>query len=150
MRYFAYGSNMSEARFREPRRCPTARTLGKAKADGWRLVFDKQSITWNGTAANLRPDLGDFVWGVLYYISSPAEIEGLRRGEKGYSAKDIGVASAPGEHEVATAFVAAQGVEHSPTAAYLDCMIEGAQGHGLPLEYVTRLTSISVAQEGTR
>lgn len=150
VRYFAYGSNMSEARFREHGRCPTAKTLSKAWADGWRLVFDKQSSTWKGTAANLRPDPEDVVWGVLYDISSPSEIERLRRGESGYAARDVGVTSPSGEREVATTFLAAQGVEHPPTAAYLDCMIQGAQQHGLPPEYVARLRSIPVAREGTR
>ena len=63
--YYAYGSNMSTRRLLS--RVPDARTLGRARLAGMRLVCNKPGRDGSGKA-NLVEDAGAHVWGVLYDI----------------------------------------------------------------------------------
>lgn len=64
--YFAYGSNMNparlEARIGAPRRALSGRL------DGWRLCFDKRSSVAGISHANVQPEAGAIVEGVLYEL----------------------------------------------------------------------------------
>lgn len=64
--YFAYGSNMNparlEARIGAPRRALSGRL------DGWRLCFDKRSSVAGVSHANVQPEAGAVVEGVLYEL----------------------------------------------------------------------------------
>lgn len=67
MNYFAYGSNM------DPRvmvdTIPDASALGPGRLEGFRLAFNVYSERWQGGAANLEPDEGAYVWGVVWKMS---------------------------------------------------------------------------------
>jgi len=52
--YFAYGSNLDGAQMR--RRCPSARLVGAAILDGYRLGFAGQSAAWGGGVATVVRD----------------------------------------------------------------------------------------------
>jgi gamma-glutamylcyclotransferase len=69
MLYFAYGSNMDEARMTEPNRCPNARFIFKAVLTGYRLAFTRQTQAGTGAADILAAD-GCAVRGVVYDINS--------------------------------------------------------------------------------
>ena len=67
--YFAYGSNMSEARMQERQVSYTARTKGEL--EGYRLCFNKRASSPAGHGyANVEPDPGSIVKGVLYCIDA--------------------------------------------------------------------------------
>lgn len=68
--YFAYGSNMDEARMRA--RCPTALKVGTGSVGGWRVA--------ERLYADIEPKRGARVWGVVWAIT-PAELRMLDRAE---------------------------------------------------------------------
>src|SRR6185503_11367766 len=66
MIYFAYGSNMNWDRMRE--RCPSARSLFKARPNGFRLDFTRYSTSNRCGSADIVVDPPSTVWGVVYHI----------------------------------------------------------------------------------
>jgi len=78
--YFAYGSNMNPARVTQ--RGLRFDALAGARLAGYRLTFDKTSKLHPGLGhANLSYAPDDEVEGVLYWLSSPVEIEKMDRFE---------------------------------------------------------------------
>lgn len=71
--YFAYGSNMLQARLRA--RCPSAIPLGIAKACGYRLEFTKKGIDGSGKATLVASEAGCDVPGFLYEISDEDSVK---------------------------------------------------------------------------
>lgn len=63
--YFAYGSNLLTQRLTA--RCPSARSIGIARAPGFESGFFLRSSDGSGKVGIL-PKLGGEVWGVLYEI----------------------------------------------------------------------------------
>ncbi|MCE7891177.1 MAG: gamma-glutamylcyclotransferase, partial [Sorangiineae bacterium PRO1] len=57
--YFAYGSNLGQSALRE--RCPSARQLGVARVEGFRLGFTRRSEKRRGGVADLVPAPGSVV-----------------------------------------------------------------------------------------
>ena len=64
--YFAFGSCMCLQSFRET--VPRFDVVGPARAAGRRLAFTFESVGRSGGVADLVPDPGGEVWGVLYRI----------------------------------------------------------------------------------
>ena len=67
--YFAYGSNMLTERLRMRKRCPSAEPIGVAEAQGYRLVFKKESEDGSSKATLARGEHSDKVYGVLFQIN---------------------------------------------------------------------------------
>ena len=68
MNYFAYGSNMDEARMKE-RQCLFSDAQAASLLD-WKLVFDKQSQKMPEVGfGNVEPDKGSLVEGILYTLN---------------------------------------------------------------------------------
>lgn len=63
--YFAYGSNLDYTRMFS--RCGSADVLGRTQLEDYRLVFMENNA--RRIVANIVPSKGDFVEGVVYYIS---------------------------------------------------------------------------------
>jgi mycothiol synthase len=81
-RYFAYGSNMWEPWLRS--RCPSARTVGTARLEGWGAVYDKPGA--DGSAKlNIRPGASAVTHGVVYEIAN-SERAALDAAEPRYDA----------------------------------------------------------------
>src|SRR5215470_12112989 len=121
--YFAYGSNMESETFGGRRGITWARALA-ARAPGWRLVVDKPSLlrTHEGYA-NIVPDAGVAVLGVLYEITA-ADLAHV---------------------EQVTAFTLVSERRDPallPSDRYLACLIAGAEEHGLPADYVAFLRAL--------
>ncbi|WP_106479057.1 gamma-glutamylcyclotransferase family protein [Phytohalomonas tamaricis] len=70
--YFAYGSNMNEARM-QARVGGTRRALA-GRLEHWELTFDKASRVAGLSHANVRPAAGHHVEGVLYELVEDAQI----------------------------------------------------------------------------
>jgi gamma-glutamylcyclotransferase len=151
--YFAYGSNMHTATFRGRRGIEFSRAL-PARAAGWRLVLDKPPLVPIGEAfANIVPDAGAVVLGVLYEITRAdldhVELsEGVQLGN--YRRIEIPVVPlAPaGEEVLASTLVS----EHRnatllPSQRYMACLIAGAVEHGLPPDYVAFLRGMPACPE---
>ena len=139
--YFAYGSNMLQARLRA--RCPSARLIDRATAIGFDFEFSKRSIDGSGKAT-LIPTRGVLCPGVIFEISR-SEIDQLDRAEgagAGYERYDDFVAEFAGTGEqVAVLTYLANAPDHrlKPFDWYLALVIAGALKNGLCDEHVVRL-----------
>jgi cation transport regulator ChaC len=78
MLYFAYGSNMDQARLRE--RVPSARLTGIARLDGYRLAFTRRSIRSHSGVADIISAPGFAIMGIAFEVDD-AEIDALDRAE---------------------------------------------------------------------
>lgn len=137
--YFAFGSNMSSARFLT--RVPLARSVGRARLDGWRFTCDKLGMDGSAKANILRHE-GAFVWGVVF-IMPAAALPDLDAIEGGYERVTVEV-----EHErlrkiesicYASKVRAADTVPH---AWYKRHIVTGAVEHGLPTDYIAFLRAL--------
>jgi gamma-glutamylcyclotransferase (GGCT)/AIG2-like uncharacterized protein YtfP len=143
MRYFAYGSNMDPVQMRD--RAPGARALGAARLSGWRLTFTRDSPGWGGGVGHIEPDEGGEVWGVLWDASDDDlhnldEYEGVAVGA--YVRERVTVAHADTEVEAIVYLAVPRGYKQ-PSKRYIEALVRGAEAHGLPQEYVSRLRSLS-------
>ena len=153
--YFAYGSNLSWTQMQ--RRCPEARFKCVAALREHRLAFTRTSERWQGGGvADVAPDSGKVVWGVVYEVS-PADLDSLDRFEgfqEGRAANDYtrgriqvldrGRATRPLEAWIYRA-VPQEG-RFAPSAAYRDTIVAGAKHWKLPELYVEDLEKIPVKQ----
>jgi gamma-glutamylcyclotransferase (GGCT)/AIG2-like uncharacterized protein YtfP len=153
--YFAYGSNMSWTQMQH--RCPGARFKCVAKLADHKLAFTRTSERWQGGGvADVAPDSGKAVWGVVYEVT-PADLDSLDRWEgyvEGRAANeytrgkvtilDRGRASKPLEAWIYRAVP--QGPHFAPGAAYRDTLVAGAKHWKLPELYVEDLEAIPVAK----
>jgi len=152
--YFAYGSNMQSATLRGRRGVEYRRAVA-ARLDGWRLVLDKPPlIPIGGSFANVIPDPSAAVHGVLFEVSEDdlAHLdltEGVLVGN--YERVPVTVLPlSPPEAEVVVAYtLTSQRREPQlmPTHRYMQLLIEGAEEHGLPAEYIAFLRSIPSREE---
>ena len=140
---FAYGSNMCSGRFRAYGIKPVG--WGRAALlDRYCLDFSKMSKDGSGKAT-VFPCAGHQVWGVLYGIDD-ADLTRLDKGERtGYNRSKITVRTADGIPVEAWVYIATKPItthQLRPYTWYKRFLVEGAQEHLLPPEYVARLREI--------
>ena len=147
-RYFAYGSNLSEARLHE--NCPSARLEAIASLSGHRLAFTRRSARWGGGVADIRPDSGGEVWGVVWRIDAVDGAaldrqEGVHASPPRYRRIEVAVTTPGGDVLDCLAYqVVEPEAEHvAPSAAYLGTMLRGARDAGLPESYAARIDAIA-------
>lgn len=146
--YFAYGSNLSLAQMAS--RCPAARSVGRALAKGYRLVFPRPSDTWKGGVAGIEP-IGDFhVEGAAYELTPDCvaaldEYEGLLETEAHYwrATIEIVLVETGQRAKAMTYFAHPTGPgHHDPHASYVSVMLNGARDHGLSEDWVKMLEAM--------
>jgi len=151
--YFAYGSNMQRATF-SGRRGIEPRSAAAARLTGWRLVLDKPPLIPMGQSfANVVEEPGAIVYGVLYELSPDAyahveRTEAVGLGNYHSIEVDIellGEASARRRARTLTAHRRAP--EMRPSTRYMSLMIEGAEEHGLPAEWISLLRNVPAEEE---
>lgn len=144
-RYFAYGSNMNAEQM--ARRCPSARLVAPARLEGFRLAFTRYSERWGAGVADVVPDLGFEVWGLLYELGED-DLVALDRCEghpTHYVRGELGVAVA-GEPVQAQVYTVREKDDfHPPAAQYLAMMIAAAEQHRFPPDYLALLRAVRVA-----
>lgn len=155
--YFAYGSNLSLAQMAS--RCPAARSVGRALAKGYRLVFPRPSDTWMGGVAGIVETDGDesggyHVEGAAYELTPACvaaldEYEGLLETEAHYWRATIEIVLVEtGEKRKAMTYFAhpvdsGGGTgHHDPHAGYVNVMLNGARDHGLSEDWVKMLEAM--------
>jgi hypothetical protein len=146
--YFAYGSNMSAAVFRER---AAGESAGPAVLRGRRLAFTLPSRRWGDRAADLAAAEGAAVWGRLWRVDE-AQFRSLDRYEAAYRRQEVtverGAAAGPDIVPAITYVVRAHRRapdEAAPAPAYLARMLEGAAECGLPGYYLARLRAAGPA-----
>ncbi|MEM7410728.1 MAG: gamma-glutamylcyclotransferase family protein [Myxococcota bacterium] len=142
--YFAYGSNLSTRRLQE--RVASAQPLGAARLRNYAFHLDKPGR--DGSAkANIRPDAGAEVWGVVFRLAPEAWTE-LDRYEGGYQRVSVRLewASAPETPgpTAETYLSALETQDRVATERYRAWMTEGAREHALPPAWCAMLAALPV------
>ena len=138
--YFAFGSNMLNARLK--RRCNSARVLTTAQARGYRVAFDKLSEDTSGKANLVRGDASSPATGVVYEISS-ADARKLDAVEgPGYRRRDLFpvVCLRSGDRLDTITYTARENVAGlHPYDWYLALVLAGLAEHGIDAAYARAL-----------
>jgi gamma-glutamylcyclotransferase len=136
--YFAYGSNMSNARLRN--RVPAAHSLGRAQLAGFRRTWNKPGRDGSGTA-NIVVAEAATVWGVLYALPGSAwrSLDGI---ELDYAREIHSVLDQRGECVGAQLYrwhSKPDAPDRAPHDWYRGHLLEGAREHELPDEVIADL-----------
>jgi len=146
--YFAYGSNLHDAIFRE-RRGICAREVRRGRLDGFRLRFNLPVGPGERGVANVEPAAGTWIFGALYLLT-PSDCERLDRSEGVHvgAYRRIAVDVRLDDGGTCAAFTYCSDRTHDarkPSARYLGLVVEGARQRGLPPEYVRWLEGLELA-----
>src|SRR5215469_16928692 len=149
MYYFAYGSNLNWGQMQ--RRCPSACFVDVAKLPNHRLAFTRFSSSRGCGVADIVEAEDRSVWGVVYEITDPADVQRLDRYEgvpEAYVRSSTGVFLCKTPEEAvnaATYFACKQPDPPLPNAEYKALIVAGAKFWRLPAEYIEELGRISIA-----
>jgi gamma-glutamylcyclotransferase (GGCT)/AIG2-like uncharacterized protein YtfP len=144
--YFAYGSNLSQARMAA--RVPSARALGSACLSGFRLTLDKRRADGSGKA-NLRAAQDERVYGAVYQISA-VHWEALDACEPGYRRMSAAVMATGSPLEVWT-YISGD-LTPDPVAFewYKRLIVAGAAEHALPRSWQQWLQTLPARPDAAR
>jgi gamma-glutamylcyclotransferase len=147
--YFAYGSNMHDSAFRQRRRI-RAFEWRAGRVKGYRLRFNLDGWPRDRAApANICPDPGAEVWGVLYRITRRDLLrldstEGVPGND--YRPAWVVAEDANGNEVPVVAYSAVGNpTDGTPSHRYITLLREGARAHGLPADWVRYLDSVAHA-----
>ncbi len=149
--YFAYGSNLSTDQI--VKRIGTITEAKRARLDGRRIAFNKRGSDGTGKA-NIVPDAGRRVWGVVYRVSPAAldEMDGYEGVAEGHYARSaVRVTCASGDETNAVTYVAGDAFlddSLSPSADYLQTILRGARAHCLPEDYIREIEEAARLGQG--
>lgn len=141
MIYFAYGSNMDLAQMKV--RCPGSDIIGIGQLSNYTMSFTRWSRSWKSGTADILPERGGIVHGVLYNLT----LDGLKKLDKfadypnSYVRQDVLVALGE-EFLPAMTYVARRQGVYSPSVSYMGKILHGALEHKLPQSYIAYLKSI--------
>ncbi len=141
MIYFAYGSNMDHEQMQT--RCPGHRVIGTVRLPNYALAFTRWSRSWNSGTADILPERGKEICGVLYDLT----LDDLKRMDKfadypnSYIRQDVFV-EMDGETLPALTYVAIRQGVFLPSRAYLSKMIQGAEKNKVSERYLGFLKSL--------
>jgi gamma-glutamylcyclotransferase len=153
MLYFAYGSNMDWAQMKE--RCRSARFVGAAVLQSYRLAFTRKSLKRGCGVADAVPDDGWEIWGVVYEIDD-LDIgrldasEGYRPGRmrNSYFRNECRVLLDGDGTQPLTVFTYFGDPQPSPplpNTEYMNHILTGAKHWHLPVKYMNELEQIETA-----
>ena len=141
--YIAYGSNMDEGQMAY--RCPTARLLGQAEVEGYRLLF-KGSLT--GAYATIEPQEGGRVPVLIWEIGErdEASLDRYEGYPSFYYKKDLTV-SLGGQEVTAMVYIMDERRRPGePSGAYYGVLERAYRKFGFPME--TLETALKAGRAG--
>ena len=125
--YFAYGSNMDTEQMLM--RCPQSIIQKKAVLSGYEFFIKKRGY------ANIRQNKQKVVHGIIYKITEDDESK-----LDDYEGVQYGTDTKPTSAELnAYYYLATETNEGQPKKGYLENIIEAAQAHNFPKEYIAEL-----------
>ena len=132
--YFAYGSNMDVMQMSD--RCPAALTVSTAELPSHRFVINTRGV------ATVVSDPTSTVQGLLWKISKKDErslsrYEGVKHGI--YKKAFVRVRLSNGTTSRALIYVATDSHPGTARPGYLEKVLSGAEGCGLPKSYIDQL-----------
>ena len=140
--YFAYGSNLKLRQLL--RRCPGSTVASRARLAGYRLAFTRYSTKRKGGVADIVAEEDAEVWGVLYDVDDEgmASLDAFEGVPRAYRRETLTVTDAEGVEREAQTYIANRTGEFAPGREYLDLIVTGARGHGLPDEYIRSVEAV--------
>jgi gamma-glutamylcyclotransferase (GGCT)/AIG2-like uncharacterized protein YtfP len=145
--YFAYGSNMNWQQMQ--RRCPSSRFICVARLLDYRFGITRHSRLRDCGTANVYPDQGGEVWGIIYEVSE-IDLTVLDTFEDGYRREILTFYPLENGKTPLRALVYLADIEQNvprPNAEYRRLLVEGAKHWKLPESYVALLEAIQVTAE---
>lgn len=148
--YFAYGSNMCAAIFRERRGMRPLAARVAWLADH-RLCFNIPVGPGERGVANVEPEPGARVCGVAYLLTADS-CEHLDRSEgvhvELYWRESVELLLADGERVAAFTYRSSRTTEgRLPSPRYMGLLLDGAAEHQLPDDYVRTLRAFALARD---
>ena len=142
--YFSYGSCMCRPSFRET--VPRFELIGEAALKGFRIAFTHRSVVRAGGVADVVPDEGSEVRGILYRISRADladldEREGVRTGRYKREWVDVEALGVRYPNVLTYTVVNKHSENIPPSAEYAGLICEGAKGM-LDAGYVEALEAL--------
>lgn len=156
MLYFAYGSNLEWKQMKD--RCPSAQFVCRAVIHDYELAFTRRSESRGCGVADIIPDKGSLVWGVVYQISdrdigaldkSEGYKPNRKHDENAYVREDFHVFEEGNIEKpllVAVYIANKQENPHLPNNDYKKLIVGGAKHWRLPEDYINELERIQVAE----
>jgi len=140
--YFAYGSLLDPRRLR--RHCPGAAVAGRARLPDHQLAFTRYARSERGGVADIVPQPGATVWGVLYDLDASclAALDDYEGAPRAYRRESVRVVDDEGLEREAIAYVANRTGEFAPSRQYLALIARGGREHGLPEDYVQAIERV--------
>lgn len=123
--YFAYGSNLWVPQMRS--RCPSARPIGTAVLDGWKVVYDKPSAD-GSSKLNIRPAPKEKAHGVVYELADEDRAS-LDVAEPRYTPIEVPI---EGRDVLTYTYEGAPSVQR-PYDWYVAMVRIGAESHDIPV-----------------
>jgi gamma-glutamylcyclotransferase len=142
--YFAYGSNMNWQQMQ--RRCPSSQFFCVARLPDYHFAIARHSRLRQCGTANIFPQTGLEVWGIVYDVSDPDLII-LDSYEDGYRREKVHVLrSGDGDHPLEVLTYIAQKEDNAPlpNPEYKQLIVEGARHWNVPESYRLMLEGIKV------
>lgn len=140
--YFAYGSNLSSERIRQPDRAPSARVVGTASLSAHVLAWHKRGADGSGKCTICPTGRrADGVWGVVWEIADDdvARLDAIEG--PGYQRVELEVTTSNQKMSVFTYLARDSHVDPAlrPADWYRALVLAGAREHGLPAAWIRRL-----------
>jgi len=132
--YFAYGANIDPARMTT--RLPGAAIVGPAVLDDYELEFTIRDREWGGGVANIRPEAGGHVYGLVWDVPED-ELAALDtyRGDESHLRRDqVVVRTTQGDVSAVTYRVDQLANHVPPSFEYLRHLRAAIVAQGLPPE----------------
>jgi gamma-glutamylcyclotransferase (GGCT)/AIG2-like uncharacterized protein YtfP len=144
MYYFAYGSNLSSNFIRDY--TPSATFVMKADLPNYKVEFRHYSKNFRGGISSIVETPGALVKGVIYEVSESelVELDVLESVPEGIYRRDTYLVLGEGGQWCRADLyrVSTPTGPYTPSASYVDFMIEGAREHGLDTDYIEHLVAI--------
>jgi gamma-glutamylcyclotransferase (GGCT)/AIG2-like uncharacterized protein YtfP len=136
--YFAYGANMAASVMAE--HSPGHRFVAVAELPGHRFAFMRRSVRTGTGVADVVPDPGGSVWGVLYEVDDVAALDAKEGAGWAYDRCEVTVRVDGREHRaIAYKVKHPEPAEVPPGADYVAGILAAARERGLPEAYVAEL-----------
>jgi AIG2-like family len=136
IKYFAYGANIDPGRMTA--RLPGSTVVGPAVLDDYVLEFTIRDREWGGGVANIRPEAGRRVYGLLWGVPEEefATLDTYRGDESHHRRDEVSVRTADSTVAAVT-FRVEQIANHvAPSFEYLKHLRGAMAAQGLPPEAV--------------
>jgi gamma-glutamylcyclotransferase len=143
--FFAYGNNMSSTLTRSRAGEIVEEQVGKL--ENYEVIFNKKARGGSATA-NIHPAQGKNVYGVLFRIAEPAlrSLDRFQGAPQHYRRIEVNVTDSQGNRVAAQTYIATK-VEKGlrPAGYYLQSILQAAEEHNLPAEYIEELKATAGA-----